>query len=707
MPQSPIEWIDVRGGRVGVDPATGAICSARLGPDGRELVTGASGSGLLRLALPIPGYGSHFLEAGTHGAPEVHREGDTIRLSYPELASPHQRAPIHVEVTLRSAPEGLVVRAVVRNDSDLVVPQVAFPQVLGLAAGGQDPEARVSLHASAAGHPPRVGVTGSDETRLRLSRGTVWPLRQLAMRPDDASFLETPLQRYYGYGAFEFSMKWFDYGDSRGGLTVYSRDQRYRAQGLLLERPDRFADEFALRWLHFPTIAPGTTWDSGDFVLVLHEGDWYAGARAFQEFAGEAYPYDAPRHIREALGIRSVWPAIRHAPVNFTVDELPAYAQELADESLGLAELCVWHWWEKNGLPIIMNPRLGTEEDLRTALARCRELGVPVSLFVSHHLLRDTEESPQEWKHLNAAGQAVGDDWTYGLDFLPRFRVPFMGTHAMVRGSLLAPGMREAILAEHARLLELGATSTCWDQYWSWFEPNYNPAADGAPDEEGDRLLDVGRAIHAMVRRNDPRGTFSGEMVTEQKVPVLDYTWDWRNGADLDEDAPFRYAFPQVRLNANVNEHPRGSLLAFADGGLINVMPGQMHSHRLAEHPRLVSTLQQLASLRRRFLPFFCEGQYRHVEGLTSSGCHARAYSHGDGVLVVLVNPTDAGAAATVTVRPETWGGAPLSGAPEVVALDGAPRDGGVEGGYAATIEPDGLRLLHFSRAGSPVDEER
>lgn len=700
MTQSPTEWITVRGGRVGVDLATGALRSARLEPDDRELISGAHDAGLLRLALPLPDYGSHYLETGTHGGPEVVREPDGLRLTYPRLGSAHHAASITVEIELRSAPEGLVLRARVHNRGHLPVPQVAFPQVLGLTASGQDPDARVSLRASPAGHPPRVAVTGSDETRLRLSRGTVWPLRQLAMRPDDASFLETPLQRYYGYGAFEFSMKWLDYGDSRGGLTLYSRDRRYAAQGLLLERPDRSRDEFALRWLHFPTIAPGDTWDSGDYVVVLHEGGWHTGARAFQEFAAPAYPYDAPQHIREALGIRSVWPAIRHAPVNFAIDELPRYAEELADPDLGLAELCVWHWWEKNGLPIVMNPRLGTEDELRAALGRCRELGVPVSLFVSHHLLRDTDESPEAWKHHNAAGQVVGDDWTYGLDFLPRFRVPFMGTHAMVRGSLLAPGMRKAILAEHARLLELGATSTCWDQYWSWFEPNHNPSADGAPDEEGDRLLEVGRAIHALVRSKDPRGTFSGEMITEQKVPVLDYTWDWRNGADLDEDAPFRYVFPHVRLNANVNEHPRGSLLAFADGGLLNVMPGQMHSYRLADCPDLVTTLRQLAALRRRFLRFFCEGQYHHVEGLTMTGCHARVYAHGDDVLVVLVNPTDEPSAATARIEPPAWGGAPLVGLPEVVALDGSPRTGAVEGGYADTIEPDGLRVLLFTRAG-------
>jgi hypothetical protein len=273
-----------------------------------------------------------------------------------------------------------------------------------------------------------------------------------------------------------------------------------------------------------------------------------------------------------------------------------------------------------------------------------------------------------------------------------------MGTHAMVRGSLLAPGMRQAILDEHARLLELGATSTCWDQFWSWYEPNYNPSADAAPDAEGDRLLEVGRAIHDLVRSKDPRGTFSGEMISELKVPVLDYTWDWRNGEGLDEDAPFRYVFPHVRLNANVNEHPRGALLAFADGGLLNVMPGQMHSHRLADCPELVATLRQLTALRRRFLRFFCEGQYHHTEGLHATGCHARLYSHGDDILVVLVNPTDDTSTVTVQVDPTVWGGRPVAGPPEVVALDGQPGTAGTaDGAVVTTLEPDGLRVLLYS----------
>ena len=693
--------LDIRGGSIGLHPETGALASAVLGGQDIEFVAASVPAGLVRLALPIPGYGSHYLETGVHGAPEIERSGDIIRLVYPSLASPHLSAAVRVEVELRTAPEGLVLRARVDNRTDAAIPQVAFPQLLGLAASGGPEDTRLSYRAGAPGHPARVSVEGSDETRLRLSRGTVWPLRQLSMRPDDATFLETPLQSYYGYGAFEFSMKWLDYGDPRGGLTLYSRDRRYTAQGLLVERPDRSGNDVNLRWLHYPTIGPGESWESGDYVVVLHEGDWHAGAAAFKEFAAEAYPYHAPPHIREALGIRSVWPAIRETPPTFTIDELPKYAEEVADPELGLAELCVWHWWEKNGLPIILDSRLGSEEDLRSSLARCAEADVPVSLFVSNHLLRDTDESPDEWKHQNAAGQPVQDNWTYGRDYLPRWHVPFRGTHAMVRASFLAPGFRQAVMDEYARLLELGATSICFDQFWAWYEPNYNPSADGAPDEEGERLLEFGHAVHSLVRDHDARGTFAGEMPTEQKVPMLDYSWEWRNSVDLEEDAPFRYVFPQFRLNANVNEHPRGALLAFCDGGLINVMPGQMNSYLLADCPELHAVLRHLAKLRRRFLRYFCEGQYHHVEGVTATGCRARLYSHGDDILVVIVNPSDAEVTATVSVDPTPWGASPLSTAPTVVGLDGQLRSGWTDGRFMDRIEPDGLRVLEFVAAGT------
>lgn len=628
--------LQMRGGRAVFDRASGALVRVSAA-DGAEFVAGTAGRGLVRIAVPLADYPSHYLELGTHGAPSVTSSGNILRLVHERLTSRHAALDIRVEVEIESRPEGLVLRARIVNGSDLRLPQVAFPQLLGL-----------------------MPVGGVEATRVRMSRGAIHPLRDLTMSPDDATFLDIPLQRYFGYGAFENSMKWLDFGAPvAGGLTLYGRDPRYSAQGLLVERPGRDAETTDLRWIHMPLIAPGETWESGDFVLLLHPGDWHAGARAFAEFARETYKYDAPTHIREALAIRSMWAAVRNADrPEGGLGRIAEIAEEVADPALSVAELVVWHWWQKNGLPLILDPRLGTEDDLKAVLARCRELGVPVSLFVSHHLLRDSSETPPEWRHLNAAQQPVQDDWTYGRDFLPRWRVPFMGTHAMMRGSALAAGWRDAALAAYAHLLELGATSICFDQFWSWFEPNFSAHRDGRPDAEGDRLLEFGRRAHALIREHNPRGTFSGEMPSEMKVPILDYTWEWRNAEELDDDAPFRVVFPQVRLNGNVNEHPRGALYGFAEGGLINIMPGNMHSFRLADCPQLRRTIVELAALRRRFLRYFTEGEFRHIEGVRAERCLARAYSHGEDVLLIVVNPTDEPVRASASVDAAAWGGA-------------------------------------------------
>jgi hypothetical protein len=665
--------LDIRGGQIALDPQSGGLVRATAGA--LEFLAGTGARGLVRIAAPLKDYPSHYLELGTHGAPTIQESDGGFTLVHERLRSPHAELDIRVEVDLEGAPEGLVLRARITNGSDLRLPQVAFPQLLGLMP---------------------IGCT--EGTRVRMSRGAIYPLRDLTMRPDDATFLDIPLQRYYGYGAFEFSMKWLDFGSADGGLTLYGRDLRYRAQGMLVERPGRAALTTDLRWIHMPLIEPGETWESGDFVLLLHGGDWHAGARAFAEFARDTYKYDAPQHIREALAIRSMWAAVRNADrPEGGLDRIAAIAEEVADPALSVAELVVWHWWQRNGLPIFLDPRLGTDDDLRAVLTRCRDMGVPVSLFVSHHLLRDSKETPPEWRHLNAALQPVQDDWTYGRDFLPRWRVPFMGTHAMMRGSALAAGWREEALKEYAHILELGATSICFDQFWSWFEPNFSPHRDARADAEGDRLLEFGRAAQALVRSKNPRGTFSGEMPTEMKVPVLDYTWEWRNAEELDDDAPFRVVFPEVRLNANVNEHPRGALYGFAEGGLINLMPGNMHSYKLADCPALRRTVVELAALRRRFLRYFMEGEFRHTEGVRAERCLARGYSHGDDVLVVVANPSDETVHAKVTVDPTSWGGADLRRTARLTSQRGEelPCDGMTP--LAVTLAPDTLVVLELT----------
>lgn len=636
-------------GYVNIDTRTGAITGLQLGDPAIDFVTNPTAAGLVRVAIPLPDYQSHFVEVGTHGAPTVTADDtDGMTLHYPSLATAEGSFPIDVKIHIRSSDEGLVVRATVHNGWTSPLPQIIFPQLMNLEPVGDAPD-----------------------TRVQLGRYRMHPFQKLHMSPDDARWMDRPLHEYVPYADFEFNMKWLDYGDERAGLTLFSKNTRHTAQGLIIQRVDRAVERANLRWSHYPFIEPGETWESGEYIIVPHAGDWYAGARAYQRFTSTAYPYNAPQRIREALAIRSLWAAPRNAPPNLLISGLPEYAKEVAAPELGIAEIVLWHWWLKNGYPIFLDPRLGTEEDFAAALKECERLGVPIVLFVSHHILRDTDETDPSWVHLNAGNQPVANNWTYGRDFLPLFRLPFSGTHAMVNGSALSPGWRETGLKAYEHFLSLGGKGICFDVGRSWEDPNFNPAIDGRMDEEGEKLIEYARRARELIHAVSPDGTYSAEHVSDVNVPVIDYTWEWYNASEIEVAAPFRYVFPKFRLNANVNEHPRGALIGFMEGALINVMPGNMSSFRLRDCPELVAMLKHLKPLRERFLPFFTEGQYRYREGLSVEGGDARLYTLEDRLLVIAINASDEPADVTVAVDPTVWGADILPGTISAYALDG------------------------------------
>lgn len=672
--------LPVGAGVLTLDPRSGAVLSLRHG-DRQFILPGTGPGGLLRIAAPRDDYPGHHLEVGDHSPVVVEPITDGVRLTYLTLHSDRGEVPIQVQLTLQAESTGLVLRARVRNDSDHLLPQVVFPQILGLR-----------------------DVSGDRATRIQLARIRLQPFRDLALRVDDLWWVDWPAQQYLPYGSGEFAMKWLDIGDRQSGVTLYGRDRRYTTQGVVLDHRGPTTELVDLRWAHYPFIAPGESWDSGDFVLLTHDGDWYAGARAFAEFARPAYPYQAPQRIRDCLAIRSVWPAVRNAPPTYRFADLTTFAEEAADPSYGIGEVVLWHWWLKNGLPMIIYDRLGTAAELTTTLDRFRELGVPVSLFVSHNILRDTDETPAAWRHLNAAGQPVQDNWTYGYGFLPRFRGMFSGTHAMQQANPLSRDWRETALAEYAKALDYGATSLCFDVFRSTPDPEFNPASDGRPDEAGVALVELAEAARRLIHERDPEGTFSGEFAADTKMSVLDYTWEWINAYAIADSGPFRYVFPEFRLNANVG-HPRAALIGFMEGALLNLMPGGMHTHRLADHPELEQMVRQLAALRWRHLAYFTRGRFRSTESLTTVGVDARSYTLDERVLVVAINPTDDAVHGGLVVDPTAWGGSTRRWTAEVTDLSGTLQQTLAVDGTARfdlDLPADGAALIELVPAGEP-----
>lgn len=678
-----MKTLNIPQGRIGIDSHTGALASLRLRGSRSDFITGKSLAGLLRLAAPLPKITGNFLEAGTHGDANIEPLGDGLRLHYAKLSSPHASLPIRVEVDIVPAGGGFQLKARVHNGWEQPIPQVIFPQIFGLGS---------------------VGTT--DETRLQLGWNRIFVFKELTLRPDDSNFFEMPLYRYLPYGLHlpaGFNMKWFDYGNEQGGFTLFSHDPTYKTQGLLVERPDRKAERANIRWMHYPYIEPGETWESPTFTLMPHTGDWYAGAKEYQKFTRKHYPYRAPKRIREALGFRSIWMTYPGAAPMYRYKDLPGLAKEL--DGLDLVEMVTWCWYKCASYPMDTSPDLGTVEEYRDAIRRCQEMGVTIAPFVSHRLLLDVPETDPAWLFRNAAGQSSLSNYTFNRDFLPRFRPPFRADYSYVVGSAQSPGWRERGLSEYRKVLDHGGVSICCDQFFPWGQLEFNPTRTGRPADEGDWLLEFGEKARELIHARNPEGAFSGEGSVDAAVPFIDYTWQWYSGFEFADWGPFRYVFPDFRLNANVNEHPRSAILAFVEGAFLNVMPRSMEG-RLSECPRLVFTLKQLAKLRRQFLPYFTEGQFHFMEGLETSRCLARLYTHDQRVLVLITNPTDTTVSATITLdlsllsfpaAKRRIGLFNLKGKETHVTQSGARRIR-----KSLRLKPDELQLLEITPASLP-----
>jgi hypothetical protein len=126
-------------------------------------------------------------------------------------------------------------------------------------------------------------------------------------------------------------------------------------------------------------------------------------------------------------------------------------------------------------------------------------------------------------------------------------------------------------------------------------------------------------------------------------------------------------------------------------------MPGNMHSFRLADCPELRRTIVELAALRRRFLRYFTEGEFRHTEGVRAENCLARAYSHGDDILLIVANPTAETVAAMAMVDATAWGGADVARTTILVGQDGTELDPPGPERIEVTLAPDSLVVLELT----------
>ncbi len=598
------------------DHQTGSLLYLSFPSTGVVLEATRERSGLLDIAYPIRQFTPLRL-ASRFSMAEVIPEEKSVSIRYESLGASRTNFPlpegrVSGQVTVRSADDGrsVIFSCRVENHSQSPIPQILFPDLWGLT--------------------PSNGVQG---TELRLARGVVRPFAVPFYDPESAPpyYERTGWKLYYAEGGYyaENALRWLDFGGLRGGLSVFQRkwatDDR---PDVLTYRAQRDPMHLRLAWQHTGLIAPGQSWESGEFWLTPHPGGWAKGVEVYRDYVRQANPPRAlPIHVQNGLGFQSIW--MTQAPEKdpekayFRYRDLPRVAQDSIQ--YGLDELTPWFWPATYfTMPIRTSPLLGTEQELLQGIAQARALGVNVAPFVSVHII------------LNDAISGYGvnpghDDWTYHPELIPQFRPDYAHDLEGTFVEDVVPLWQQDVKAALSQWVDKGMSSLVFDQFGYKEIPGQKPA-----------LIKVIEQVRAAGRARDPQSTFGGESITdlEWDTSFLDYTWNW---VDYVDAGPLVAVLRSPRFNCNIDSSPLVAKKCFAEGLYLNVMPSKLDSPNgtalISEKPALAAALKDLAVLRRQFLPYFVEGHALGESVLSQeTTAFVRAYALPDRLLVFVLN---------------------------------------------------------------------
>jgi len=605
----------LNGLEIRINPDTGALLSLVYPQVGTFLATDATSAGLLDLAYPVEEFPPLRLAARFSKA-QIQNTADGVTVHWDALGSSRPEFPlpsgkVSAQATFRPALDGrsVIVTCHIENHSGASVPQVLFPDLVGLQP-----------------------FAGMENTQLRFPRGVVRPFTTPSKTSGSVPpFYDRGWVQYSPSGYYDLNaLRWLDYGSFQGGLSVFERKWGTRdAPGVITFRSEEFPNVIRLLWEHRVTIAPGQVWDSGEFWLTPHVGGWAKGIEVYRSYIQEVNPPRAlPSHVRDGIGFQSIWmtPEFERDPgrAYFRFADLPRVAADAREH--GIDELVPWAIWTQT--PIEVRRSLGSEQDFFEAIRKAKEIGVNIAPFTSFQ----TAFLESSLKRYGVKPEST-DNWTYSSQFIPMFR-PYYSR--VLAGGWIDSGNRlwqEDILEQLMRWVNRGLYSFSWDQF-----------SNRTADDRDAGFLALVKQVRSQALLKDRESTFSGESITRQSLEedgaVLDYTWNWVGYVDA---GPILNVLRSPRLNCNVEDSPLIVKKGFCDGLYLNVMPKRPDlpngSALISDQPELATALKRIARLRKQFLSYFVEGAFLGDSLLSEPApAFVRGYRLGGSLLVFVLN---------------------------------------------------------------------
>lgn len=433
------------------------------------------------------------------------------------------------------------------------------------------------------------------------------------------------------------STAWLDYSDPTGGISIEQRSPifdicDFGVEHLIQKDPDDAKNnihslQIALQ--SSPNIESGETWESPEFLIYVHEGDWRKAAISHREWLRSVVdiPEISP-DFENTLGWHFYFMKQQDGTVFHTYDDLPKMAKAALDA--GIHYIMVFGWFQAghdNAYPFgyYANPDWGGEQVLREKLAECEAMGCHVIPFFNGTLLnisrKEYEEFAKKWPAIGRTGE------------------PYCGTDFSRTNYNL--GFRNAMLDTTDRNMTLLDICITASEVQKWWEKTvtrivheygfHNLQLDQiahksyvcyAPDHHHEKpqfaytkeLCGLLEKIRKIVKEGNPGGVMVGEGCSDLCGQFMDGFWNWNQLHNHPEI--IRYSAPWLSYSheLDANEYEEANR-CFAEKILMDLKVDGGDGC-LADYPSFTEHLRELAQLKILLKDTYIHGEYRHLDGI-------------------------------------------------------------------------------------------
>lgn len=504
-----------------------------------------------RILLPQTGYEANYFNSRDQRVSRIETTPGGVLCTYDSLRNDRETVPVKVVYRIEAADAQLHFSITVDNPTDRKLAEVMY----GIVGGQQGIGDRLHTESMV----PGANNNLSPVLFTRFRPGYFGGGGNFGIPYDAVSFT-------YPYA---MSMGWVDIYNSKAGIGYYYANQDVDTRLMLLNvelRPYAKGAELednwpvpselpagepiglTMGWVNLPYVSHGT-FSAGPVALQVHAGDWHEASRIYRSWFDQHFTV---RPLTDWLRRENAWQSIilfnGEDVITHRFSELPKLAADAKKYGITTFEILGWNVGGiDRGYPQYRpDPRLGTPQEFRDALAAMRAMGVHPLIFTNI----DVADTATPLFRTQLKQDAVAGRWAQDSPLFGWGEGTIGARAGLTQSNMTLVSPSQPLFAkletdQYLQLVRDGADGFQMDKSNGSGLLDFNSHLSVSPDKSlfpgilatFKQLLDQARAIR-------PDFSLAGEVSSDRALPYIDVSYMRMGTIDIGSPV-LKYTFPE------------------------------------------------------------------------------------------------------------------------------------------------------------------